>query len=58
MLLCALACRRAVAPTVLLVEDHADTRLMYAEYLRPDYETSEAGTAWPHWSRCAMSCPT
>lgn len=32
-----------VRPRVLLVEDHADTRLMYAEYLRPDYETSEAG---------------
>lgn len=30
-------------PRVLLVEDHADTRLMYAEYLRPEYETSEAG---------------
>ena len=30
-------------PRVLLVEDHADTRLMYAEYLRPDYDTSEAG---------------
>lgn len=29
-------------PRVLLVEDHADTRLMYAEYLRPEYETSEA----------------
>jgi two-component system, cell cycle response regulator DivK len=32
----------AVRPRVLLVEDHADTRLMYAEYLRPDYDTSEA----------------
>ena len=28
---------------MLLVEDHADTRLMYAEYLKPDYDTSEAG---------------
>ena len=29
-------------PRVLLVEDHTDTRLMYAEYLRPQFETSEA----------------
>jgi CheY-like chemotaxis protein len=31
-----------VRPRVLLVEDHADTRLMYAEYLRPEYDTTEA----------------
>jgi CheY-like chemotaxis protein len=35
--------RQVGRPLVLLVEDHADTRLMYAEYLRPDYDTSEAG---------------
>lgn len=43
MLLCALGVDGRPRPRVLLVEDHADTRLMYAEYLRPDYETSEAG---------------
>lgn len=43
MLLCALGVEGRPRPRVLLVEDHADTRLMYAEYLRPDYETSEAG---------------
>ena len=43
MLLAAMGPRRGSRPRVLLVEDHADTRLMYAEYLRPDYETSEAG---------------
>ena len=35
--------RQVGRPLVLLVEDHADTRLMYAEYLKPDYDTSEAG---------------
>ena len=43
MLLSAFSVPKAARPRVLLVEDHADTRLMYAEYLRPDYETSEAG---------------
>ncbi len=43
MLLCALGVEGRPRPRVLLVEDHVDTRLMYAEYLRPDYETSEAG---------------
>lgn len=43
MLLAALGSAPGARPRVLLVEDHADTRLMYAEYLRPDYETSEAG---------------
>lgn len=43
MLLAALGSEAGARPRVLLVEDHADTRLMYAEYLRPDYETSEAG---------------
>ena len=43
MLLAALGSGAGARPHVLLVEDHADTRLMYAEYLRPDYETSEAG---------------
>jgi len=43
MLLCAFGVEGRPRPRVLLVEDHVDTRLMYAEYLRPDYETSEAG---------------
>ena len=43
MLLSAFSLPEGARPRVLLVEDHADTRLMYAEYLRPDYETSEAG---------------
>jgi len=30
-------------PHVLLVEDHDDTRLMYVEFLRMNYEVSEAG---------------
>jgi two-component system cell cycle response regulator DivK len=42
MLLSAIGQHGGIRPRVLLVEDHADTRLMYAEYLRPDYETSEA----------------
>ena len=29
-------------PRVLLVEDHADTRLMYAEYLGFDFDITEA----------------
>ena len=28
---------------ILLVEDHADTRLMYAEFLGPDYDVDGAG---------------
>ena len=28
---------------ILLVEDHADTRLMYAEFLRPDYDVDGVG---------------
>jgi CheY-like chemotaxis protein len=43
MLLSAIGLDARSRPRVLLVEDHADTRLMYAEYLRPEYETSEAG---------------
>lgn len=31
------------SPLVLLVEDHADTRAMYAEFLRMDFEVAEAG---------------
>lgn len=31
-------------PTVLLVEDHLDTRQMYAEFMAPTYEVLEAGT--------------
>jgi CheY-like chemotaxis protein len=30
-------------PVVLLVEDHADTRLMYAEFLGEQFEVLEAG---------------
>lgn len=30
-------------PLILLVEDHADTRLMYMEFLGPDYEISAVG---------------
>ena len=30
-------------PTVLLVEDHLDSRHMYAEFLRPDFTVVEAG---------------
>ena len=43
MLLAAIGPASGNRPRVLLVEDHADTRLMYAEYLRPEYDTSEAG---------------
>ena len=43
MLLAAVGSGDGPRPRVLLVEDHADTRLMYAEYLRPDYDTREAG---------------
>jgi two-component system, cell cycle response regulator DivK len=35
----------AKGPLVLLVEDHADTRQMYAEFLRGTFEILEAGTA-------------
>lgn len=30
-------------PTVLLVEDHVDSRLMYVEFLREQFEVLEAG---------------
>ena len=30
-------------PRILLVEDHADTRLMYGEFLGPDYEVLAVG---------------
>ena len=30
-------------PLILLVEDHADTRLMYMEFLGPDYEVVGVG---------------
>ena len=30
-------------PRILLVEDHADTRLMYGEFLGPDYEVMAVG---------------
>ena len=46
MLLCALATPPTSqrGPLVLLVEDHADTRQMYAEFLRGTFEILEAGT--------------
>ena len=34
---------RTRPPRILLVEDHADTRLMYAEFLRPDYDVTGVG---------------
>ena len=30
-------------PRILLVEDHADTRLMYGEFLGPDYDVMAVG---------------
>ena len=30
-------------PRILLVEDHADTRLMYGEFLAPDYDVITVG---------------
>ena len=30
-------------PLVILVEDHADTRLMYAEFLSSEFEVVQAG---------------
>ena len=30
-------------PRILLVEDHADTRLMYGEFLGPDYDVQAVG---------------
>src|SRR5262245_9933801 len=46
VLLCALAMPPTSprGPLVLLVEDHADTRQMYAEFLRGTFEILEAGT--------------
>lgn len=35
--------RSAARPTILLVEDHADTRLMYEEYLGSDYDVQGVG---------------
>jgi CheY-like chemotaxis protein len=32
-------------PLILLVEDHADTRVMYAEFLRPTFDVAEAADA-------------
>jgi CheY-like chemotaxis protein len=36
-------------PTVLLVEDHEDSRMMYAEYLRVSFEVLEAGDGQSAW---------
>ena len=44
MLLFALASDSRPLPRVLLVEDHADTRQMYAEFLRLSFEVLEART--------------
>jgi CheY-like chemotaxis protein len=35
--------RSAARPPILLVEDHADTRLMYEEFLGPDYDVQGVG---------------
>lgn len=36
-------------PTVLIVEDHEDSRMMYAEYLRISFEVLEAGDGQRAW---------
>ncbi len=35
--------RPPARPPILLVEDHADTRLMYVEFLGPDYDVQGVG---------------
>jgi CheY-like chemotaxis protein len=36
-------------PTILIVEDHEDSRLMYAEYLRLSFDVLEAGDGQRAW---------
>ncbi|CAN5674771.1 hypothetical protein BH23ACI1_BH23ACI1_12270 [soil metagenome] len=43
MLLAALSSDRAPRPAVLLVEDHEDTRQMYAEFLEASFDVTTAG---------------
>ena len=43
--------------TVLLVEDHADSRAMYAEFLRLDFRVVEAGDGISALELMAETCP-
>jgi two-component system, cell cycle response regulator DivK len=36
-------------PTILIVEDHEDSRMMYAEYLRLSFDVLEAGDGQHAW---------
>jgi CheY-like chemotaxis protein len=42
-------------PLVMLVEDHADTRLMYAEFLSSEFEVLQAGDGEEAW-RAMQAC--
>lgn len=43
--------------TILLVEDHADSRAMYAEFLRLDFQVVEAGDGVTALEIMAKACP-
>lgn len=36
-------------PTILIVEDHEDSRMMYAEFLRASFDVLEAGDGQHAW---------
>jgi len=43
--------------TILLVEDHADSRAMYAEFLRLDFQVVEAGDGVAALELMSQACP-
>ncbi len=44
-------------PLLLLVEDHADTRAMYAEFLRDTFEISQAANGEEAWASMCVRAP-
>jgi CheY-like chemotaxis protein len=44
-------------PLVLLVEDHSDTRLMYAEFLSSEFEVLQAGDGEEAWRAMQSRVP-
>jgi len=48
---------RAALRTILLVEDHVDSRAMYAEFLRLDFHVVEAGDGMAALELMEQMCP-
>ena len=51
------ASRSGSLPTLLLVEDHADTRIMYAEFLSASFDVLQAADAYEAFERITETIP-